>query len=369
MDGRKDLNQTPADEREELVAVRSEYERLIEEVNRLRAEIARLTALRDDLISRICPALRAEYEQKIGSLEREILAAKMYLREKQRILELLRAQLNRQETASYQKAEDQAREETRGYEEDLNRKAGEAEEARDRWEKTGWSDYQGSGFYETGDDDPSGPDGGTDGSTSSGSDSETGENASSGGSQDKNGGSSGSGPREDRDRIGQDDGPAGGSDKADGDSAKDAFVRKMRKIYHEIIKRLHPDANPNLTEHEKELFLKAREAFDRGDFDTIMRIYDELEGMKNPEEQYSDTPEDCGKLKALVRKLRALMNQLIREVDSIRGSFPYTMKELLENEELLRERREEMEKQLKDIREADAALEELIRQVRQKMQQ
>ena len=173
MDGRKDLNQTPADEREELVAVRSEYERLIEEVNRLRAEIARLTALRDDLISRICPALRAEYEQKIGSLEREILAAKMYLREKQRILELLRAQLNRQETASYQKAEDQAREETRGYEEDLNRKAGEAEEARDRWEKTGWSDYQGSGFYETGDDDPSGPDGGTDGSTSSGSDSET----------------------------------------------------------------------------------------------------------------------------------------------------------------------------------------------------
>ena len=31
MDGRKDLNQTPADEREELVAVRSEYERLIEE--------------------------------------------------------------------------------------------------------------------------------------------------------------------------------------------------------------------------------------------------------------------------------------------------------------------------------------------------
>ena len=63
------------------------------------------------------------------------------------------------------------------------------------------------------------------------------------------------------------------------------------------------------------------------------------------------------------------MNQLIHEVDSIRGSFPYTMKDLLENEELLRERREEMEKQLKDIREADAALEELIRQVRQKMQQ
>ena len=64
---------------------------------------------------------RAEYEEKIGSIEREILAAQMYLREKQRILEELRAQLNRQEIMSYERAKEKAEKERQEFEEDLHR--------------------------------------------------------------------------------------------------------------------------------------------------------------------------------------------------------------------------------------------------------
>ena len=60
--------------REEIVLSQSEYESLLEEIHRLQARISKLTALRDDLIYHICPALQAEYEEKIASLERELLA-------------------------------------------------------------------------------------------------------------------------------------------------------------------------------------------------------------------------------------------------------------------------------------------------------
>lgn len=125
----------------EVIPKLSEYEALLKEVRELQARIAELTALRDDLICHVCPALRAVYEEKIGSLEREILAAKLYLREKQRILEILQAQLNRQEVVSVQEAEEKAGEEFRAYEEELHQKAQEEEAFRRRWSETQWERY------------------------------------------------------------------------------------------------------------------------------------------------------------------------------------------------------------------------------------
>ena len=67
----------------------SEYEHLLEEIHKLQARIAELTALRDDLVYHVCPSLRAVYDEKIVSLEREMMAASMYLRELQRTIEIL----------------------------------------------------------------------------------------------------------------------------------------------------------------------------------------------------------------------------------------------------------------------------------------
>ncbi|MDO5702443.1 MAG: hypothetical protein Q4G47_03715 [Lachnospiraceae bacterium] len=63
----------------EIISSKSEYEKLLDEIRELRARIVELTALRDDLVHHVCPALRAAYEEKIGSIERELMAAKLYL--------------------------------------------------------------------------------------------------------------------------------------------------------------------------------------------------------------------------------------------------------------------------------------------------
>ena len=111
-----------------IILSQSEYEQLLEEIHQIQARIVELTAMRDDLLYHICPALKAEYEEKIASLERELLAAQMYLQEKRRIIEILQSQMNRQKAPSMDKARKEAHEEFRSYQEDLKRKAKEAED-------------------------------------------------------------------------------------------------------------------------------------------------------------------------------------------------------------------------------------------------
>ena len=54
-------------EESRIIPAASEYERLTAEIQKLRALLIRLTALRDDLLYHICPALKAVYEKELGS--------------------------------------------------------------------------------------------------------------------------------------------------------------------------------------------------------------------------------------------------------------------------------------------------------------
>ena len=57
----------------EIVPAISEYGALIEEIRRLKQEIADLTAERDDLEGHICKEILAEYNEKVGCLEFDAL--------------------------------------------------------------------------------------------------------------------------------------------------------------------------------------------------------------------------------------------------------------------------------------------------------
>ncbi len=296
---------------EEIILSQSEYESLLNEVHRLQARISELTALRDDLIYHICPALQAEYEEKIASLEREVLAAEMYLRENQRTLEILQAQMNRQKKLDVDEAQKQAKEEFKEYEEDLKQKAKEAEEFKEKWEKESqWSEHD---------------------------------------------------RREKEEKKNQEEKK---QQEKKQQEQSDSPVEKLKRLYRKIVKRLHPDVHPNPTMREKELLNLAQEAMKRGDLEAMQRIYDELCGMDAPEEQFEDTPEGIASLKELIRKLEERLKALQKEIRHIRSEFPYTMKSFLEDEQAVEERRQELKEKLRNLREANEKLVEFIRKIR-----
>ena len=209
-----------------IIPVQTEYEKLLETVRKLRARVIELTAERDDLLYHICPALQAKYDEKIGSVEREILAAQMYLKEKQRIIEILQAQLNRQEKPSMKEAEKKAHEEFRAYEEDLKKRAEEARRFREHWEnETQWSRHE----QESRDRKKENrTEQSAETEQPAGTEAETHKRIGIGEGQDE----------DPINEINEDEDP----------------IHELKRLYRQIVKRLHPDVHPNPTELTRNVF-------------------------------------------------------------------------------------------------------------------
>lgn len=314
---------------ETIIPVQSEYEMLLEEVKKLRARVIELTARRDDLLYHICPALQAKYDEKIGSVERELLAAQMYLKEKQRIIEILQAQLNRQESPSMEKAEKKAHEEFRAYEEELKRKAEEARRFREHWEnETQWSRHEQESRDRKRD------------------------------RQDKK-----------RDVIGDtDDGLDGEQNEYDGCEDEDP-IHELKRLYRQIVKRLHPDVHPNPTDREKDLLNRANKAYKEGDLEEMRRIWEELAGIEQDEESFDDTEEGRERLRELLTKLRKRCAALEEEIRQIKISFPYTIKSLLDDDEALEQKHRELVEQLAEVRALFDKVDEYIAELKRRMKE
>ena len=308
-----------------MILSQSEYERLLEEIHRLQTRITELTALRDDLVYHVCPALQAEYDEKIVSLERELMAANMYLHQMQRTIEILQAQMNRQQEPSLEEAEAQAKQENRAYEDDLHRRAEEARDFRKKWEESQWSEYD---------------------------------------RQEREAGKRNQEQRDQQDQSGRENGQTRGSDR---DEKDETAAQKIKRIYRKIVKRLHPDVHPNPTEHEKDLLNQAMKAFQEGDLQKLERIWDELSGTDAPEDLYDDIPEGRKKLKELLDKLKARVRFLEQEIEQIRTEFPYKLKAFLEDPAAVEEKRREIQARIDSVREMNRQLEAYISELKEKI--
>ena len=359
-----------------LILSQSEYARLLEEIHQLQARITVLTALRDDLVYHVCPALQAEYDEKIVSLERELMAASLYLHQLQRTIEILQAQMNQQQEPSMDEAEAQAKQENKQYEEELHRKAEEAREFRKKWEESQWSRYdrQDREAGRTrdraeGNGEGSEKSSGTDDDQKSGTDQQgTYEGRKSGTDQQETyeGQKSGTDQKETHDDQNS------GTDQQDSDDdrkpgTEETAAQKIKRLYRKIVKRLHPDVHPNPTEHEKDLLNQAMAAFREGNLQLMERIWDELSGMDAPEDMFDDTPEGREKLREMLEKLKARVHFLELEIEHIKMDFPYKMKAFLEDPEAVEQVRSGIQSKIDNVREMNRQLEALINELKEKM--
>ena len=294
--------------------VQTEYEKLLETVRKLRARVIELTTERDDLLYHICPALQAKYDEKIGSVEREILAAQMYLKEKQRIIEILQAQLNRQEKPSM----------FREHWENETQWSRHEQESRDRKKENRTEQSA-----ET--------------KQPAGTEAETHKRIGIGEGQDE----------DPINQINEDEDP----------------INELKRLYRQIVKRLHPDVHPNPTEREKDLLDRANKAYKAGDLEEMRRIWEELAGSEQSEESFEDTEEGRAQLRGLIEKLRKRCAELEKEIRQIKTSFPYTIKALLDDDKALEMKHRELVDRLAEVRAMLDRVDEYIAELKRRMKE
>ncbi|MCD8088550.1 MAG: hypothetical protein LUE22_08220 [Oscillospiraceae bacterium] len=118
-------------------------------------------------------------------------------------------------------------------------------------------------------------------------------------------------------------------------SAADAT--SLKSMYRTIVKALHPDLHSDLSEAKAELFFRAVAAYQVGNLKVMRAIYDMIKS--------DDLSEEDKPLLYYMKEKEQLTKRLakIREkTEEIQMTYPYTLKEFLEDEEKVTQRLDEL---------------------------
>ncbi len=116
---------------------------------------------------------------------------------------------------------------------------------------------------------------------------------------------------------------------------------EFKRLYRDIVKRLHPDLNDHLTDEEKRLFVEAQDAYRWGDLEMMRALHEQVTSMEIAVPVSSDLADE-------VSRLRKLVDELSEKLRKLREEFPFNQRELLEDEHKIAERQAELHKQIAD---------------------
>ena len=140
-----------------------------------------------------------------------------------------------------------------------------------------------------------------------------------------------------------------------------AEFEEIKKLYHTIVKALHPDLHPEVTPAQLKLFQNAVEAYENGDLHGLRVINDLVS-----EPVISEHTENA--LSALIKDKERFMNtikMIQEEIASINSSYPYTWKEILDDPQKLEQKQAELKEIISGLKEVydiyEARLNEMLR--------
>ena len=145
-----------------------------------------------------------------------------------------------------------------------------------------------------------------------------------------------------------------GADKYDREDKEE-----LGALYRRIMKELHPDVNPDITPEELDLLHQAMEAYKNGDIETLRKIAAILDGRSIEDKVI----EEIDQLRRIRDDLAFLKESLLAEIEDIKTSFPYTLKDFLNNKEAVRKKQEELRETLARWQEQEKVLQERLDQL------
>jgi hypothetical protein len=135
--------------------------------------------------------------------------------------------------------------------------------------------------------------------------------------------------------------------------------RELKTLYYALVKKLHPDVNPNLTDDQKRLWQRVQSAYLAGDL-TEMRalalLADKFRGVPPPSPSLEQLRTDQ-------KILQKQIEELFKRTEAIESQPPFTMREQLEDDAWVTARREEMETQINQLQAQRTGLESHLQQL------
>lgn len=145
-------------------------------------------------------------------------------------------------------------------------------------------------------------------------------------------------------------------ERSQAESLSKSDADEIKKLYRAVVKALHPDLNPELTEGQLELFIKATRAYETGDLETLRIIY----VMVDDADATIKDDDPLVTLKRESERLEFVRESLIHRIEAIKSKFPYTKKFLIEDKRHIAEEQARLNELIKNLKKACKCYEESI---------
>jgi len=140
---------------------------------------------------------------------------------------------------------------------------------------------------------------------------------------------------------------------------------KLRELYRQLVKRLHPDLNPDQGDLDRDLFLQMQKAYETGSLDGLKYVALYLEGLPPPAQSLPESPLEFRH--QLKHRLTDRIDEISSQIETIKSSFPYTIIDLLYDPQWVQEAvtpiRLMLDEEEKRKKMLDSSLEEIMKLV------
>jgi hypothetical protein len=133
-------------------------------------------------------------------------------------------------------------------------------------------------------------------------------------------------------------------------------TKKLKEVFRLLCKRLHPDLNPNQSEEEKDLFIKVKAAYDLQRLSDLQEILLYLDDSNKEKLNLISGDEKVVRIKHLENQVSSLK----LKIDQLKQSFPFSIEELIYDEDYIVRKQEELRIQIKTAEEEIAKYSNII---------
>lgn len=119
--------------------------------------------------------------------------------------------------------------------------------------------------------------------------------------------------------------------------------KELRDLYRMISKALHPDLNPNQTQREKDMFLKAISAYRIGDIHVLRQV-----ALAIADEKITDIPDES--LLGLIAKAKKTVREFEERIRKMETQFPFIYRDQLNDENWINEQKVEISERIAKAR-------------------
>ena len=125
----------------------------------------------------------------------------------------------------------------------------------------------------------------------------------------------------------------------------------IRCEYLKAVKKLHPDLNKHLTEAAKSLWNQIQKAYSAKSWRQLKFLVSLVDEVVAGQDTCDETPEGLEKLRAACARLEEKEHEVSRQIAELKATEPFVYLVLLEDEELLKERQEELKARIAELQE------------------